>query len=1803
MNISLIDIVNRADSALPALDYKTQCFGILTCPNNGSCVGPDNCTCPGGFAPPRCDDINECLELANDCGAYKHCVNTIGSFTCECDAGLELATNDTCIDLDECLEPTTCDGYCNNSFGSYECSCDTGYTSVGASCIDDNECLVNNGGCQQLCVNEPGTFSCDCYNGYELNAGGICVDINECLMYRGGCEDVCTNLPGSFECSCRPTRTLRPDNRSCSDADSRDTVFDKYKLPRKLLPDPCYDITLTTCNGDNEVVLSSTSMWYTLHNDTNVFFTFGITFAKTENSYVPISMQGIVVTQDTDLEVVHYVLYTEEDGTTKASTMTSSHCNEYNFTSTDIFDFVTADSFIKTYFVSLVPRLPSWLKFEKSTGTIISVQDMKTKLVYGNAIDTLNDCTGAPVTLSHLYAVFTFQGDFTVDHFVKNPFNSTNIENDYCFMLDLCRSYGGAVFIMLPEEKRALIDDIRVFKTMKGNEMKLEISPYGLGFSINNGIDVDPSSELGTIWTAFQLMQDRISRVADVWIGGDIVKTDTYFVVNGSADLFLDVPDTEMMFVSFERQEWHGMIDIDTDVAPLLQFKFLNNWYEVKITTTENTIGALLSFGDPERSYCQMNGNPAGVFFKLSIAQTPFEDVPYLNKWFKSASQWYGFVAYTPKTIPTSDQHFSKEIFDVVPLISDLMDAIDSKKQAVDTHATAEVSIMLVRIKTGLSIFQDYVGDVLQQKWDDTDINGMIYMTEMLRQFYGFIDESLTEFNADVEFISNSEIESLASSFKTTKVTIKGLIGNTSLSVTDAISKEVGSYTEFGFKGTLDLVLFGLKFQSIDVELYHSGTNLFDCSKFQNIVSFKDDEKMMQFIGILTESLTLGHFLTFDQGKMRGAFALDTDKVAVQFIAGTTMLGIRYSGMVYITSSKGLYFDIQDDVWGIYEAIINVTAQVEKPWADLTYVLNGQFTTRSGTRQFQTDLNIFEEDLLDALRNYILARQSRAERALASVQSIFDRTQNLLTVAQSWLDEAAEEASIASSNFNLATSLLESAESNLESIESEHLEATKELNAAQDAVDNLCQIKECPQICYPGTVCKSDCSGKTVSCCRFISCKYKGQDTKCKNTNIVCQESIDNANTALEEAIENETELTKELKDAQASTLDFQTDVENTRSILEAAETKLEAAKSSYDAVNSLFSAAEASLEAVTQANNVDYEIADLIEQDGLATLTQAKDCKFTVELTTEDLSVFDVSCQVKAFRLDWQTFVLSIDFNIAQQSIRLAAASTALSFIETFGSTLGRKRRSVDWGESQMMQIPLNKAIDLSRKISCINSADTAINDRILSYARMCHSFKHFIGVLQNAFTALLEKANASESYTDVVHSLTIPFYQSNAATIQNPYKYDIFSNDYFDKKENYDVNMTAYLTDVESNLMEFEDTLGVQRNNSVHISRDFKQECVCLLDCMLHSITHILYLLDGFPQSKVEKESIHEIEEGLDAVLKFSASTPREEMTRVLGNSLEKVKRLNDSNLFCVSPPTIRQHPKNVTVLSGTSVTFACHAEGGPDLLYHWYRNTYIKLEGLTERITLEKITEEDNGSKIHCEVENVVSRVTSLPGVLTVVSYDVNECDTNNGGCQHECQNTIGSYKCVCPGGFTINKTDDHNCEDLDECLQIEDGGCEQKCINYPGSYACNCEEGYILNSDNHTCDDINECAIHNGGCTYSCVNLKGSYECICNKGYTGDGVDGPCHDVDECETENGGCQQICVNTVGTYQCKCDESYTLDDDNLHCIDVNECKVNNGNCEHRCYNSAGSYKCACIKGFTLEADLHKCTSITKKG
>uniref|UniRef100_A0A8D2M6L8 Multiple EGF-like-domains 6 n=1 Tax=Zonotrichia albicollis TaxID=44394 RepID=A0A8D2M6L8_ZONAL len=254
------------------------------------------------------------------------------------------------------------------------------------------------------------------------------------------------------------------------------------------------------------------------------------------------------------------------------------------------------------------------------------------------------------------------------------------------------------------------------------------------------------------------------------------------------------------------------------------------------------------------------------------------------------------------------------------------------------------------------------------------------------------------------------------------------------------------------------------------------------------------------------------------------------------------------------------------------------------------------------------------------------------------------------------------------------------------------------------------------------------------------------------------------------------------------------------------------------------------------------------------------------------------------------------------------------------------------------------------------------------------------------------------------------------------------------------------------------------------------------------------------------------------------------------------------------------------------------------------------------------------------------------------------DVDECQVHNGGCQHRCVNTLGSFYCECQPGFRLH-TDGRTCLALNscalnnggcehDCVQVtlaqhrcqcrhnhqlhqdgkrcilrnpcsdRNGGCMQRCLNHRGRARCECHPGYLLAPDGKNCEDVNECLTGLAMCAHQCLNTRGSFKCTCNPGYEL-GADGRrCYRIEmeivnSCETNNGGCSHVCHHTSSGPVCTCNFGFRLEEDQKSCTDINECDTGSHCCQQDCYNYPGGYECSCHAGYRLSTDGCGCDDV----
>ena len=108
------------------------------------------------------------------------------------------------------------------------------------------------------------------------------------------------------------------------------------------------------------------------------------------------------------------------------------------------------------------------------------------------------------------------------------------------------------------------------------------------------------------------------------------------------------------------------------------------------------------------------------------------------------------------------------------------------------------------------------------------------------------------------------------------------------------------------------------------------------------------------------------------------------------------------------------------------------------------------------------------------------------------------------------------------------------------------------------------------------------------------------------------------------------------------------------------------------------------------------------------------------------------------------------------------------------------------------------------------------------------------------------------------------------------------------------------------------------------------------------------------------------------------------------------------------------------------------------------------------------------------------------------------------------------------------------------DVIECA-INNGGCEHNCINLVGSRECSCQPGYTLERNGFNCSGM------------FCQDLacQFCFMCFCLIAE----LMSQFPDIDECQTDGGGCTHDCTNTLGSFECSCPRGFSLDNDGLHC------------------------------------------------
>ena len=166
------------------------------------------------------------LKESSPCDSTSTCVNTPGSYRCDCNEGFIKNVTDVssresnCININECAADY--DGIndcgpntdCFDSSPGHTCRCKSGYTGIPTDkyygCQNIDECSNGSNDCHEkaTCTDLTPGYKCKCNPGYTGD-GVTCEDVDECSVLYGenacdkGANSECKNLDGSYKCICK----------------------------------------------------------------------------------------------------------------------------------------------------------------------------------------------------------------------------------------------------------------------------------------------------------------------------------------------------------------------------------------------------------------------------------------------------------------------------------------------------------------------------------------------------------------------------------------------------------------------------------------------------------------------------------------------------------------------------------------------------------------------------------------------------------------------------------------------------------------------------------------------------------------------------------------------------------------------------------------------------------------------------------------------------------------------------------------------------------------------------------------------------------------------------------------------------------------------------------------------------------------------------------------------------------------------------------------------------------------------------------------------------------------------------------------------------------------------------------------------------------------------------------------------------------------------------------------------------------------------------------------------------------------
>lgn len=689
-----------------------------------------------------------------------------------------------------------------------------------------------------------------------------------------------------------------------------------------------------------------------------------------------------------------------------------------------------------------------------------------------------------------------------------------------------------------------------------------------------------------------------------------------------------------------------------------------------------------------ETQWCGSDPNLSVVMLSFITNSTAFFDVPVLSSLIGS-DQTRITALMTAKTTSNSTS------VNVTEALNDLTVSVENLKMIIEL--TFEVYA---------SLLSYYSEDLLRTLKKETE-SIVVFINDVNEVLINFKKERLSEFSKKCNFLW---IEGWKSLEGVTTLFIDSIRNNTRILKFNIIQTfEIATYqiqkcvNEFFLKIFSDLEptlanpeglvfqfhggirLLGLEILGLNLTVVYSAEDLQQCKRRRKVYEFLQDEKAIRVYGKYTvgsvDFIKVSPILKIklDDGNEIGlSISLETSKRSAAVLdSEIRILGMKQHILLFVENEE-MHFDFESKAWDLFLVHATGNARHGGSWRNLSFRLHGHFLTEAGAN------NSFEKDYLTAMKRYIRQTVLNANKTMSKIQIILTKANIGVTNARSWFNKKRVDVKEAYTALDDARHELELAEKNLEKAKISLDNTFNDSQLLIRMVDQVCKIKACDEVCIKGikyNICRKDIFGAETSfpCFKIEDCMVSIQRPSCIAANALCRHVRKAAYTVLESKSLIKAPINT-LKIAETTAYEAKINFGSAKvmkninvALLDLAQLKLNAEEKTLDILKK-------SLEAVQKLGMLEF-----VNYDGIQLITDVQKCEFQIQIVRKDISVFNITCEVKSFILGWLTVKLRINFYDAAQSLWNSAKASVNALLDILKkSSHHRKRRHLHSYEMQ---------------------------------------------------------------------------------------------------------------------------------------------------------------------------------------------------------------------------------------------------------------------------------------------------------------------------------------------------------------------------------------------------------------------------------------------------------------------------------------------------------------------------------------